>query len=777
MLSVQARIAICLLILIGCVPSQCQINRGELKLAIRDPSGRPVQSSVHLISDANQYNATLNTDSRGSLVVQTLPYGTYHLEVQAPGFGLTSETVHVTSALPVQQVIYLNLPVVQQNVTVEASNTLIDPHQPGAVAQLGTSLIQHRLTSIPGHSVQDLVNTQPGWLYEGSAVLHPRGSEYQTQFVIDGVPLTDNRSPSFGPELEADDLESMSIYTAGIPAEYGRKMGGVIELNTVQNAQAGLHGQVVLSGGSFTTAGAFAKAQYTWGRNSLGGSANGSRTDRYLSPVVPQNYSNAGTLGDFSAHYQRSFDDANRLTLSVRHELSRYDIPNEQIQEAAGQRQTADNVETMGIASYEHIFSSRTLGNLRGMVRDDARDFNSNAQSTPVEVFQHNGFREGYFKAALTTDYHSNEFKVGVESDNTFLHENFRYAITDPTRFDDDTPPAFDFADRRPDLEQAAFIEDLLHKGQWTVRAGLRWDHYQLLVNKQAFEPRFSIARYFPSVETVAHFSYDRVFQTPSFDNLLLSSSPQVDSLDPAIFLRLPVEPSSGDYYEAGVSKAFAQKLRVDVNYFRRYQENFADDDEIENTSVSFPITFRRAVIYGAEAKVQIPGWRRISGSASYSWQVSNVWNPVTGGLFLGDDAGNATSQLTGHFPGTQDQRNTARGRLRYKAQPWFWVSGGFEFNSGLPFEFNGDPDTVLAQYGQQVLNRINFTRGRIDPTFLVNASAGLEIHRSDKFATQFQIDGENLSNVLNVMDFGGLFSGNAIGPSRSCMARLTWTF
>ena len=103
------------------------------------------------------------------------------------------------------------------------------------------------------------MNSQPGWLYEGNAVLHPRGSEYQTQFVVDGIPLTDNRSPSFGPEIEADDVQSMSIYTAGIPAEYGRKMGGVVEVNTLQDSQPGFHGQVVLSGGSFDSAGAFAE--------------------------------------------------------------------------------------------------------------------------------------------------------------------------------------------------------------------------------------------------------------------------------------------------------------------------------------------------------------------------------------------------------------------------------------------------------------------------------------------------------------------------------------
>ena len=214
----------------------------------------------------------------------------------------------IHSSIPTEYTIQLKLPTVNQSVTVSAANTLIDPDQAGSVSQIGATFIQNRLSSIPGRSLQDLVNSQPGWLYEGNAVLHPRGSEYQTQFVVDGIPLTDNRSPSFGPEIEADDVQSMSIYTAGIPAEYGRKMGGVVEVNTLQDSQHGFHGQVVLSGGSFDSAGAFAEGQYVWGKNTLGGSASGSMTDHYLNPVVPQNYSNTGTLGDFSVHYQRDSD-------------------------------------------------------------------------------------------------------------------------------------------------------------------------------------------------------------------------------------------------------------------------------------------------------------------------------------------------------------------------------------------------------------------------------------------------------------------------------------
>jgi len=765
------------LLFFGALPLFGQSNSGELRLKVADPDGLGVKTTVQIVSAANQYRNTLVTSDQGNLDVQRLPYGIYQLEIKQSGFAAISETIEVHSSLPIEYKIQLKLPAVNESVTVNAANTLIDPDQAGSVNQIGSDVIQNRLSSVPGRSLQDLVNSQPGWLYEGNAVLHPRGSEYQTQFVVDGIPMTDNRSPSFGPAIDADDVQSMSIYTAGIPAEYGRKMGGVVEVNTLQNSQPGFHGQVVLSGGSFDSAGASTQGQYAWGKNTFGASASGSMTDHYLNPVVPQNYSNTGTLGDFSVNYERDLTSKDRLRFIVRHELSRYDIPNEQVQQAAGQRQTADNIETMGIASYQHTFSSNAMADLRVMGRDNANDFNSNPESTPIEVFQHNRFREAYFKGTTTINHGHNEWKFGAESDNIFLNENLNYIITDPTQFDPGTPLTFRFLGTRPDLEQSVFVQDQIRLKNWTINAGVRWDHYQLLLNRHAVDPRFSISRYFPSANLLVHFSYDRVFQTPSFENILLSNSSAIQSLDPTSFLRLAVEPSEGNYYEVGLSKVFIGRVKLDANYFRRLVANYADDDQIDNTTISFPIAFRKAVIYGAEAKLEVPDWHHFSGFLSYSYTVGNAWFPVTGGLFLGDDAAAAVTQTTGHFPDSQDQRNTIRGRVRYQVTSRLWVAGGIQYDTGLPFDFDGDPATVLAQYGQQVLNRINFSRGRIYPAFQVNASAGADVYTSDRIKVRFQIDGQNLNNVLNVIDFGGLFSGNAIGPSRSYAMRLTTNF
>jgi outer membrane receptor protein involved in Fe transport len=243
-----------------------QANTGELRLKATDSSAAGFEAVVTVSSQANQYKTVLTTDADGNAVIQRLPYGVYSITAAKQGFSSVSNTLQVGSSIPIEWVIKLQVAPVNTVVAVTTQETLIDPDRPSSIMQIGSKQIQDRVQSLPGRSVQDLVVTQPGWLYEGNTVLHPRGSEYQTQFVVDGLPFTDNRSPSFGPEIEADDLESMSFYTAGFPAEYGRKMGGVIEFNTKRNPDAGLHGEWILAGGTYDTLGSYARVQETSGK-------------------------------------------------------------------------------------------------------------------------------------------------------------------------------------------------------------------------------------------------------------------------------------------------------------------------------------------------------------------------------------------------------------------------------------------------------------------------------------------------------------------------------
>jgi TonB dependent receptor/TonB-dependent Receptor Plug Domain len=765
-------------IVLCALPLLAQSNAGELRLKVADPHGLGVKAFITLSSDATQLHRSLVTDDAGFATARKLPFGPYQLTVESDGFSSFSGIIEIRSALPTEYLVKLSIAAMSTAVNVTAESPLLDPSQTTSSNRIDPQAIAGRTASLPGRSLPDLVNSQPGWVYEGSATLHPRGSEYQTQFVVDGVPLTDNRSPSAGLDIEADDVDSLTIYTAGIPAEYGRKMGGVVEVDTGKDNHPGLHGQAVLSGGSFGTASVYLLAQYGWGKNALAVSGDAALSDRYLNPPVLENYTNTATTTDFAVRYDRDFSNHDRFGITLRREFSKFLVPNEQLQQDAAQIQHRDDFETIGIVSYQHIFSENLLADFRFMMRSNTVGLTSNPQSTPIIAFQDRGFGEEYLKG--TASYHQgrHEFKAGFEGDFTQLRENFRDIITDPSQFDRGTPPSFQFSGRGLDLEQSAFVQDLIRLGKWTVSAGLRWDHYQLLVNQNAVSPRLGIARYFSSANVVIHASYDRAFQTPAFESILLASSPTVVALNPYV-LRRAVKPSLGNYYELGLTKSFADKLKLDVNGFLRDSSNYADDDLLLNTAVSFPIAFRKASIYGAEGKVELPHWRRFSGFLSYSYIVGSAYLPITGGLFLGSDANNLLKQ-TNRFWDSQDQRNTLHGRLRYQLNKRAWIAIGGEYGSGLPAVVDDTPQAIqeaIAEYGQAIVDRVDFGRQRVKPSLSIDASAGFDLWKHDQIAVRLQGDVQNLNNRLNLINFAGLFSGNAVAPPRSYSLRLQTTF
>jgi hypothetical protein len=117
------------------------------------------------------------------------------------------------------------------------------------------------------------------------------------------------------------------------------------------------------------------------------------------------------------------------------------------------------------------------------------------------------------------------------------------------------------------------------------------------------------------------------------------------------------------------------------------------------------------------------------------------------------------------------------RARVRYQIAPRLWFALGADYNSGLPFQPDLTPQQYAAEYGQVVINHLNFNLGRINPYFAQNASLGLDLYQREKRSIRFQGDVANLGNNLEVIDFGGLFSGNALGPARQYTFRLVTAF
>ena len=216
--------------------------------------------------------------------------------------------------------------------------------------------------------------------------------------------------------------------------------------------------------------------------------------------------------------------------------------------------------------------------------------------------------------------------------------------------------------------------------------------------------------------------------------------------------------------------------MALNAAFYRRALKNFADDDVFLNTGISFPISFRNAEIHGVDVKLEAPSWGRFSGFLSYSNMRGVAWLPVSGGLFLGQDAAGALS-AAGSFPISQDQRNTAHARLRVQLASRLWLAWSASYGSGLPTETSADPAALAGQYGPQVVSRVNFSAGRVRPNFSLNAAAGADLWRREKQALRLEVTGENLTGRLNLINFAGLFSGTALAAPRAASARLRFEF
>jgi hypothetical protein len=758
-----------------------QDRSGELRLSVSDSSGAALAAHGTLSSQSNHFELSFDTAIDGEYTARRLPLGSYKLTLEQSGFAPFAVLIEIRYELPLKYSAALAVASVTQTVNVQDSDTLLDTINTSTAYQLGAVTLRDWSATVPGRQAIDVVQSQPGWLLEANGVLHPRGAEYDTQYVVDGLPILNNRSPAFSASEDLGDVQSVKMYTSGIPAEFGRKVGGVIETVSDRNPSRGLHGTVQLGGGSFGTANGFLGNSYFDGRNVFGLSMESARTDRFLDPPVLQNFTNRATMAAVKGSVERDVTPRDRLRFSVNFTRAGMLVPNELIQQENGQRQDRDNKEVSGQFSYQHTFSSSVMGTVQGRIRDTQAGLISNADATPIEVFQDRGFRESYFSGTVAASFKHHNLKAGLDSIYTLVHEDFSYHITATQIngrpiFDPSTPLDFAFHDKGHDREQAVFFQDNVQLGNLSISAGIRFDHYRVRVEESAWSPRVGFAWYVPQLGIVFRGSYDRVFGTPAIENLLLSTSAKVRTLNQDV-AQLPLRPSRGNYYELGTTKELFKKARVSANVFRRDLHSVADDDVLLNTGVSFPIALHSANIYGVESQLALPQWGPVSAWVSYSYQVASARLPVIGGLFLGTDA---AEELNSHrrIWVTQDQRHTVHGQVRY--QPWsrFWFSLGSSYGTGLPVELsNEDVATLIEEFGQSVVDRVNLNAGRIKPSLTIDLSTAVELYRKESRAVRLQADIRNLRDELNLINFSSVFSGTAIGAPRNFTLRLRFDY
>ncbi|HEX6717525.1 MAG TPA: TonB-dependent receptor [Pyrinomonadaceae bacterium] len=790
--------AIALILFSMGVPSYSQSNAGVIRGTVVDQNGAAVQgATVRLTNSVAKYEQTGRTDASGAFKLIDVPFNHYLLTIEADGFATTNEDIVVTSNLVRQLDVKLSVNPVSASVNVTAApEDLLNPNKTTPSVVIDENRIRTFPTSEPSRSTEKLIATAPGWTLDAQGRLHARGIEYQVQYSIDGVPVTDTMASTFASSPDPRNFRSVEISTANVPAEYGNKTSGVIAVNTRSGLDMDRSGHVDFSGGTFDTqelsfdAGGH-KKKFGWFA-----SAAGLRTDRFLDPPAVENLHNHGVSAKsfLKLDYAVSKKDLLRFNFFV--DRQQFDVPNEPDQEEEGQDRRGRTWDNMESLSWQHTFSPNTVSYLAFFQRYNSAKRLSNTEVGPVfaEQSRHNSTFGAV--GSLTFFRKRNTIKTGFELTRFPVTESFSFAITDLDELLEKQPDLteeaqeftlenpFFFRDHHIGTEGSVYFQDHINAtSKLTLDLGARFDSYHFLVTENFFSPRLAMAYYIPRTKTVLRASFNRFMETPALENLLLSSSARSRIFSPASEeggeTFAPVRPSHENQVDIGFQQQLGNHLALDVDYYFRHIKNQPEIINFVETGIIFPATLDRNRSKGLETRLDLAPVKGFSGFVSYTNFHIYGFAPITGGLFLGE-ALDLLARSGERINIEEDQRNTAVFEARYdERRSHLWLAFGGRHDSGYSIELEPDASEAefSAEFPVKILEQVNLERGFVKPHIVLNFSAGKEFKISEHVGLTGQFNIENLTDKFYLITFESVFSGTTVGRPRSFSGKVSVSF
>ena len=788
------------LLIVPAVFSQARI--GTVQGTVKDPTGALVPNAkVTLTQPLTGYKQTTQSDQQGSFKLVNVPFNTYKLRAEAPGFQPAEESIDLESTIPMTQELSLSLAETTAAVTVTTNTeAMLETDRTSSDTDISQSILERPLGATPSRAIESMVSSTPGFVTDDNGRMHPRGSESQVQYVVDGVPVTDNMSAIFSTSLDARTLRTVEVLTGGIPAEFGDKLGGVINVNTRSGLEGPTQGGVSFSGGSFSTG--EVAVDFSTHTKKLGFLTNLSTTtsQRYLDPPALDNFHNFGRTGKAFFRLDYQFDPNNNLKGVFTFGGSNFQVPNRAFQELAGQHQRQRLRDNSQNITYQHIFSPNTVAQFSFFHRQGNAKLLSTPRSVPVVADQDRTLQNYGGLASLALTRGSHNIKFGGQVTITPIDEHFSFYPTVPFEDlvdeDGDVFPnpvnnfnathQFVFDGSKTGRTLSAYIQDRFTAAKnLTLDLGVRYDNYKVLISEQAVSPRLGLAYYIPQTKTTLRASYNRLFQPPPAENLLLASSTEAAAISPVSLLRgitkvEPILPDKQNAFEAGAQQLLSNYFRLNLTVYQKRIKNFSDKDQFFETGVIFPIAISEGRVTGEEIRLESTDIKGFRTFVSYANARAFGVTPINGGLFLGEDASDLLVPGL-KFANDHDQRNEAHFQVSYNHHAsGLYATFNGRYDSGVPTDV--DPGTTLADFvasgfDPRLYNEIDFQRGRVRPRTVLDFSVGADLMRNERVSMNLQFDVQNLTNELFLYNFESVFSGTHVGYPRLFSGRLSLRF
>lgn len=780
---------------------------GQLTASLRgkvvDPQGVPVAAAEILLHNPlTGFERRVQASQDGSYVFTNIPFQSYTVTVSRAGFKAWNNNVTLRTNVPQIADVQLELANQMSRVDVNAQDTLqtVDTEATGTRTELNSGTM-NRMPVAPGNrGLEAMLVSAPGFAANANGAIHPRGAHNQMTYVVDGMPISDQLTGAFANAVDPAVIQTVELFTGNIPAEFGNKISGVAVITTRSGMGSGrlLSGNTQLIAGGFDTFGSV--TQVTGGSDRWGyfGSFNALKSNRYLDQVSVDNLHNGGNTQRTFGRIDGVASAHDTLRGSVMFGRSSFQVANLRSQHAAGQDQRQELADaSMSVGWLRTLGPTTTIDTIASFRTAQAKLLPSMGDA-PVTAEQDRRLTTWTVGTRWTRVNGGHTLRGGADMQRYPLREQFTFGIT---RSDFNSPDSatflptllahdltrggvlFRFSDRNKGSMYSAFLQDTARLGPLVATLGLRYDNYRFLVNGNQLQPRVGLAWHIRKTNTVLRASYNRTYQTPPNENLLLSGSTSAAVLVPAAVREAfgraitPIHPERQNVYELGLQQGFGRRWSLNAAAYHKSSTDLQDNDNFLNTGIIFPITLAQSRTNGVEARMTLLPARGWSGSFSVTHLHTVVTPPFTGGLFLGSAAVDSLS--AGPFIIDHDQPLGMHGLVQYSVRRNLWLSTSVRYDSGLvanpsdPLEVAMDPDySDLLPYVNLASNP-----ARVRPRTIIDVAAGYEHHRKDRRAWDLTIQMANVTDRTALYNFQSIFVGTRLVQPRTLSAKLRFWF
>ena len=253
------RVAVLFLFVMGSLSLAAQesINNASIGGRVTDPSGAAVpKASVEARQVETNLVTTIATDNEGRFRFPYLPVGHYEVKVTKAGFAVAVRKMTLTVGAAFQLPIALRIASAQESVDVNSEAEVIET----ARTQIAGTISRNEVDNLPlnGRSYLDAALLVPGVspTNTASTQLFPETSavagqgisigsqrNFSNSFILDGLSANDDAAGLTGTFYGLDCIQELQVVTSGGQAEFGRALGGYVNLVTRSGTNT-LHGDV-----------------------------------------------------------------------------------------------------------------------------------------------------------------------------------------------------------------------------------------------------------------------------------------------------------------------------------------------------------------------------------------------------------------------------------------------------------------------------------------------------------------------------------------------------